>query len=209
MEIDNIAIIVDGPTEKNCLEKCFSKRFNKKPAIRYSPGNGLTYTEEMYAKGVAPSLILLLSKNIYSVFLIPDLERRAKKGKTTIQKFSKDIKSYIIQEILSLAKNSFSEFFLQEIIHVCPSDIMFENWIISDIENVKKSNLIKQTAKQEFFDGQNGSSVISKNMVEGYFYKKTIHAQNMFKHVDITVGVENSPSFSTFITSLDICLNIP
>lgn len=85
MEIDNIAIIVDGPTERNCLEKCFSKLFNKIPAIRYSPGNGLTYSEEMYAKGIAPSLILLLSKNIFSIILIPDLERRAQKGKTTIQ----------------------------------------------------------------------------------------------------------------------------
>lgn len=208
MEINDIAIIVDGPTETGCLEKMFQRFYYKTPAFRYSPGNGLDYTEEMYAKRVVPILIVLLSKNIQSVILIPDLEKRTKKKKTTLGRFSYDIKNCIIREILSKDNCKYSDVFLQERIQVCPSDIMFENWIISDIENIKKSQLIDVGLKQYLYDGQNGSVILSKSMANGLTYKKTVHAKKLFNYVDVNVGITNSPSFNKFILTVKDCLQM-
>lgn len=200
MNIDNIGLIVDGPTEQGALEKMFDRQYQKKTKIRYSNGNGTNYNVDTYAEKVTPTIIMLLKGCTYSIVLIPDLERREKKGKTTLSEFAKDIKNAIIQKIIQ--KGVFKEEDLEQKIFVCPSNIMFENWIISDVEGIKKSGKIKNDSKQDFFDGTNGATQLAKMMTVPK-YKKTIHANGLFQYVDWQSGKNNSPSFSTFLCELE------
>ena len=199
MDITNICIIVDGPTEKGSLEKMFLKNYYKCPSLRYGPGNGESYSELLFAKKIVPLIVFILNKDAHSVIIIPDLEKRARKGRTTIEKFSSEIKTAIIDEIV---KNSnFKKDYLEDVIYVCPSDIMFENWIISDVEGIKQSAIIIDSAKQDYYDGKNGASILD-GMME-FKYKKTRDAQNLFKYVNKEIGISNSPSFRTFIEVLE------
>lgn len=202
MEIDKIGIIVDGPSEVNSLEKLFLKVFYKTPVLRHGPGNGDNYTEELFAKRVIPTIIALLKKDVYMVILTPDIEKRVKKGKTTVENFAKDIKKCIIKEIVKL--EIYNEDYLDKVIFVCPSNIMFENWIISDVEGIKKSKMLKEECCQDFYDGQNGASILNDMMISKY--KKTRDAHNLFKYVDKSSGTNNSPSFKQFMDVLDSLL---
>lgn len=203
MEIDKICIIVDGPTETGSLEKMFYKHYYKCPLLRYGPGNGDSYSELLFAKRIVPLIVFVLSKDAHSVIIIPDLEKRARKGKTTIEMFSSEIKKAIIEEIVKTS--SFKQDYLEEVIFVCPSDIMFENWIISDVEGIKQSKIINENAKQDYYDGKNGANILG-GMME-YKYKKTRDAQNLFKYVNKDIGISNSPSFRAFIEVLEEQLN--
>lgn len=206
MKVNNIAVIVDGPTEEMALKSMFYKKYSAVPIIRYGPGNGNQYSAETYAKKVIPTLIMLLRGSAYSIILIPDLEKRANKGNATIGKFACDIKKLIMQGILSAQK--FKQQEIEQAIFVCPSDIMFENWIISDVEGIKKSGKIKNDIKQECFDGKNGS-VLLDNMMVNTKYKKTIHAANLFKYVCIKTGALNSPSFKSVVETFEKLLSTP
>lgn len=204
MDIDKIGIIVDGPTEEGALKKMFLKQFFKSPLIRFGPGNGENYSVQMFAKRVVPTVIFMLNRCVYSVILIPDLEKRARKGKTTLERFSYDIKKAVIEE--TIKKSSLKKDNLEEVLFVCPSDIMFENWIISDIEGIKNSNRIIAEAKQDFYDGKNGANVLNRIMISNY--KKTVDAQFLFKYVNTQIGITNSPSFCKFITTLNKLLSL-
>ena len=199
MEIDKICIIADGPTETGSLEKMFHKHYYKCPLLRYGPGNGDSYSEMLFAKRIAPLIVFVLTKDAHSVIIIPDLENRARKRKTTIEMFSSKIKKAIIEEIVKTS--SFKQDYLEDVIYVCPSDIMFENWIISDIEGVKRSKIINENAKQDYYDGKNGAHILDDIMK--YKYKKTRDAQNLFKYVNKDIGISNSPSFRCFIEVLE------
>ena len=166
------------------------------PNFRIGPGNGVTFTIEGYAKGVLPTLIYLLSTNVRAVILIPDLEKR----KVEVLKFSTDLKTEIIK--LLLIETSFDEEYLNEVIHICPPDIMFENWIVCDVEGIKENNLlIKANATQADFEGKNGTSELQSIMTTKY--KKTVHAKLLYKKTRDYVSGENSSSYKTFIDSFN------
>lgn len=203
MDIKNIGIIVDGPTESGSLEKMFNKMYYKTPIIRFGPGNGLRYTEVCYAKKVVPLIVFMLSSNVYSLILIPDLEKREKKNKISLMQFAKTLKECVIEEVVKTGR--FQKDYLNGVINVCPSNIMFENWIVSDVEGIKASKLIKDDAEQDYFDGQNGASVLNGIMVEKY--KKTVDAQNLFKYVNSEKGKVFSPSFNEFMKVFADLLN--
>lgn len=203
MDIKNIGIIVDGPTESCSLEKMFNKLYYKTPFIKFGPGNGLHYTEDCYAKKIAPTITVLLNRNVYSIILIPDLERREKKKKTSLSQFAKTLKECVVAEVLK--SGQFSEDYLNDVIRVCPSNIMFENWIVADVEGIKASKLLKEDAEQDYYDGQNGASILDDMMVEKY--KKTVDAQNLFKYVDSERGKVFSASFNEFMRVFDELLN--
>ncbi|MBP5366614.1 MAG: hypothetical protein J6Y82_11980 [Bacteroidales bacterium] len=204
MDIRNIGIIVDGPTEKDSLENMFYKVYHKTPVIRYGPGNGLQYTEECYAKKVVPLIVFLLSGNVYSLILIPDLEKREKKNRITLIQFAKKMKECVVADIVKTGL--FHEDYLNGVINVCPSNIMFENWILSDVEGIKASKLINDDAEQDYYDGRNGASLLNDMMVDKS-YKKTRDAQNLFKYVDSEIGKGFSRSFNEFMRVFDELLN--
>ncbi|PAC29229.1 hypothetical protein [Flectobacillus sp. BAB-3569] len=191
MSLKHIALIVDGPTEEGSIRAKFNMLYQCCPEIRNGPGNGTTFSIEGYAKGVLPTLILLLKTDVRAIILIPDLEKRREKAPN----FSKKMKAAISK--LLLADPNFSPQYIDETIYVCPPDIMFENWIISDVEGIKNcTELIKVESVQDKFDGKNGSSQLQKIMRTKY--KKTVHAKQLFKKTRESESADNSPSFSEF-----------
>lgn len=205
MNIKNIGIIVDGYTEKESIKKWYKKSNINSPTIRYSPGNGIDFTEQTYAKQVTPTIIALLSQSIRFLVFIPDLEKREKKGRTTIQKFSLNLKNEIIKAVRCRNSN-YTEVYLNNIIFVCPSNIMFENWIISDVEGIKKLKIIKPSVSQGDFDGKNGASILNKMMT--IQYKKTVHGYELFKNVCSIRGSQYSPSFKSFNDTIKDLLSL-
>jgi hypothetical protein len=196
MSLKNIAIIVDGPTEEGSLRTKFQMTYYDCPNFRFGPGNGITFTIEGYAKGVKPTLIYLLNSNVRAFILIPDLEKR----KVDISDFSISLKSEIIK--LLLVETDFNEEFLTEVIHICPPNIMFENWIVSDVEGIKKNNnLIKTDANQAEFEGKNGTSELQRIMTTKY--KKTVHAKMFYKKTRDNISSDNSSSFNVFIDNFN------
>ena len=201
MKIEEIAIFVDGKSEKLSLESHFKKYYGKSPKLVSGPGNGIKYSAELYAKRIAGDVVTVLNSSSHTVILVPDLEKREAKQNINCSKFGEQIKSAVIREIISIAKVQFKEEYLQEVIYVCPSDIMFENWIVCDIKGTEQSKLYNRTLAQSCFDGQNGANIIGKLMHPNK-YKKVVHAYMLFKNVDPNIGISNSPSFECFISTI-------
>ncbi|PRY10121.1 hypothetical protein CLV24_11538 [Pontibacter ummariensis] len=186
--------IVDGPTEIGALQSKFKKQYYDCPEIRKGPGNGLDFSIQGYTKGVLPTIKLALTSNIRAVILLPDLERR----KETFRSFSDKLKASIIEALLECTKLSKDS--LQDTIFVCPPDIMFENWIVCDIEGIRASKFINDDAIQDYYDGKNGASILDKLM--NTQYKKTVHGPLLFKSIREEVGIAYSNSFNDFIECL-------
>jgi len=201
MSLKNIAIIVDGQTEESSLRKRFEMIYQDCPILRLGPGNGNTYTIEGYAKGVLPTLIYLLSSSVRAIILIPDLEKR----KVKVELFSENLKNEIINQLI-IANGNLKKEFLTDIIKVCPPNIMFENWIISDVISIKANNpLIDPNANQKKFDGKNGTSELQKIMTTKY--KKTVHAKDLFKKTEDLASSQNSSSYNYFRQNFDELFN--
>lgn len=193
MSLKRIALIVDGPTEEGSIRAKFNMIYCECPEIRNGPGNGIKFSIEGYSKGVLPTLKLLLKTDIRAIILLPDLEKR----KISADTFSKQLRQEVIKSLL--IDSAFTNEYLYEVIHVCPPDIMFENWIISDIDGIKScTDLIKEDSVQGKYDGKNGSSELQKTMKTRY--KKSVHAKQLFKKTREVESVKNSPSFEKFQT---------
>lgn len=192
MSLKNIALIVDGPTEETSLRKKFEMIYYDCPNLRIGPGNGVTYTTEGYAKGVLPTLVFLLKSNVRAIILIPDLEKR----KVSPEIFSLNLKHEIIKLLITSTKHD--KDYLEDIIRVCPPNIMFENWIVSDVVNIMDANpLINPNSTQKDYEGKNGTSELQKMMTTKY--KKTVHAQSFFKKTNDNISSVNSNSFKVFM----------
>lgn len=188
-------MIVDGPTEEGAIRAKFNKLYNYSPGFRQGPGNGINYSVKGYINGVLPTVINLLSSDTKMIILLPDLEKR----KTSILNFSNEIKKGLINEILK--KTKYSETNLEKVIKVCPSNIMFENWIISDVEGIKtKGKLIKINSEQQSYDGKNGTKELEKIMSTKY--KKTVHGKMLFKATRNDESAKNSPSYKLFVDAI-------
>lgn len=194
MSLRNIALIVDGPTEEGSFRTKFEMNFYDCPNIRIGPGNGIHFTTQGYAKGVLPTIKFLLSSSIRAIILIPDLEKR----KEEPINFGNELKFEIIKLLIN--ESNFKKDYLNEVLHVCPPNIMFENWILSDIEGIKINSLINSDTIQKSFDGKNGSTELQRIMTTKY--KKTVHAKQLFKITRDEVNCINSLSFKTFHESL-------
>jgi hypothetical protein len=72
---------------------------------------------------------------------------------------------------------------------------MLENWIIADWKLISES-----IEKPEITDSLSGSSIIKKHKGS---YGKTTDGVELFTNADPTVIYQNSPSFRTFIDSLE------
>lgn len=199
MELSKIAIFVDGPTEEGALKAKFCKDYSgQHPEFRYGPGNGVDYAVQGYANNVASKIIFDLNRNIHVVVLIPDLEKRVQKHNIDCNSFAVQIKEAVVATIA--AKGHFSEEYLNTVIFVCPSDIMFENWIVCDVQGIKSHELIKDDSKQEIYEGMNGASILNEMMTEKY--KKTVHAKILYKQIDSSRGTMHSQSYSIFTNTV-------
>ena len=204
MTIDKIMLFVDGPTEQGAFENKFRMMYNgKSPRFAINPGNGLYYPINTFARLIAPNIIVALKSSFRCIMVVTDLEKCEKKFKISCNDLEVNIKQSIINEIIKTS--SFKQEYLNEVIYVCASNIMFENWIVCDLENIKSSKLIKDGVAQDFYDVQNGSSLLNGMMTCPY--KKTVHAKMLFKKVRDDVGRSYSPSYSNFMTSIEKILN--
>jgi hypothetical protein len=195
-----MAFIVDGPTEEKSLKDKFQKDFNCVPQFRYGPGNGRSYPILGLAKGLAPILVGIFRTNVKIVFIIPDFERR----KESIDKFAKDLKTAVITE--TAAKLNKSDTDLNEKIIVIPSNIMFENWILADIDGLKTTGLINENAVQLDYEGKHGSAEL-KQIMTSKNYKKTVHASILFKKIRNEIARNNSVSYSHLLDNLSDLIN--
>jgi hypothetical protein len=197
--LNKLLLIVDGLSEEGALRSRFNMIYQNCPEIRHGPGNGIDYNEIGYAEGVLPTLIKGLSFNARAIILIPDLEKRSKRN-ISYENFSKNIKTECIKKLVS--KTKFKKDHLEKTIFVCPPDIMFENWIVSDIHALSLScELFDSEVEQEDFDGRNGAAILKRNM--NCKYKKSVHARKLFNRTDFNNSRANSRSFSNFIDKFE------
>lgn len=193
--MNKLLLIVDGPTEIGALKAKFYHLYNECPEIRLGPGNGISYKIEGYAKGVLPNLQFNLKLNSQAIILMPDFEKRT----GSISDFEAEIKNQVIEKLVETGEFSTED--LLDRIFVCCPNIMFENWIIADVEGIKScTDLINDNFEQELFDGHNGSSILKKNMKLAY--KKTTHGKKLFKRVRDKTASENSESYMAFATKI-------
>mgnify|MGYP000176835873 CR=1 FL=1 len=192
MSLERLLIVVDGQTEESSLRKRFYKDYNECPKIRLGPGNGKDYSISGYVKGVLPTLIFELSLSTRAIILIPDFEKR----KMKYENFRDNLKKECVKELSNQTK--FKKEDLENQIFVCPPNIMFENWIVSDIKSISvESSEFENEIEQENFEGKNGTSILEKNM--NCKYKKTVHGSKFFKKTDFKISVINSSSFKEFL----------
>jgi hypothetical protein len=168
------AFIVDGFTEKLILGKiCPGK------PVRRTDLNGKHVTIKAIANKIS-SLIRLLNNKYYPIIIVIDREDR--EGNCT----------EIIKELREELTEKGHE---NDDIRINVADKMLENWIIADWSVITETE-----NKPETTDGLRGSSVIKKHKGT---YGKTTDGVDLFTKANPSIIYKNSPSFKTFIDSLD------
>lgn len=186
IDLNKTLFIVDGLTEINSLKEKFQKEFSIKGNFRKAPCNGRDVSVEGYVSSISGILHVELNNSYTKIICILDKEKR----RQTAFKLSQCIKN----EIINLLKEKVNEDELNEKIHVIVADTCFENWIVADIAGIKQTNMVLPSAKQDYFDGKSGVSLLKKILKVPY--KKTIHAQLLFKKVSFDTASVYSSSFN-------------
>jgi hypothetical protein len=196
IDIAKTLFIVDGQTEICSIRSKFQKEFQITPEMRKSDCNGKAVLVSGYCQKILPMILFATNSSFENVVIIVDLEQR----KVNANKFSNQIKANLtklITENVKFKKNFPLNLF------VCSPNRMFENWIVADVKGIKaKDELIRNDSTQGLFDGKSGTTVLKTMMRQKY--KKTFHAETLFKAVDIGRAKENSPSFLNFCNLLEI-----
>jgi hypothetical protein len=191
IDIQRTLFLVDGQTEILALQSKFNKEFRISPKFRKVDCNGKKVEPEGYANKVAPMIILASSDRFSTFFCILDREKRV----LTAEELASRILTCLQQQLNSILRT------LPSII-ICVPDMMFENWIIADVEGIKKCvTLVKADAQQKNFEGKSGCRYLN-----GFLkvpYKKTLHAETLFKSIRFNNAKLNSKSFAKFINSIE------
>lgn len=184
-----IYFYVDGKCEKAIKDKIDQSQIN--PIFVQRTKNGRDVSLDAIAKECSTLLNSFSSLGQAHIFII-DKEKR-------IDKTSTSMESALETSIKGLSKSTFD---------LVVTDIMFENWILADIENVsqKNSTFLKTTANDSTHEGKNGSAILDelwKSKTDNYSSDKITNSKKLFKHVRPTVGSTYSQSFKKFITILN------
>jgi hypothetical protein len=195
IDLLHTVFLVDGQTEIDSIRQKIQKDFGITTFFRKVGCNGKNVTPEGYSSKAAPILFEAMNSSFTSIICILDREERS----LAATALEDAVKKELIAKMASYSSINISD--LESKLSVCVTDIMFENWILADIEGIKeKRDLIKSTAIQEFYDGRNGSSLL-KNIMH-VNYKKIFHSVTLFKAVRFNVAKDNSPSFNRLYDSL-------
>jgi len=168
------AFIVDGFTEKLIINQVCPGN-----PIRRTDLNGKSVTIKAIANKIS-SLIRLLNNKHYPIIVVIDRENRLEDCATIVDNLKKE-----------LIENGHEN----EDIRISVADKMIENWIIADwklIDDIKN--------KPEVTDSLNGSSEIKKKLGS---YGKTTDGVNLFLKANPSIIYNNSPSFKSFIDTLE------
>lgn len=192
IDIKKTIFLVDGPTEIRAIREKFKKETNEVPNLRKVGCNGKSVSAQGYANAAYGTLILALRSYYTCIICILDRERRPQSP----IKLSCSVKEAIVNQVCSTTKYRLDD--VKRKLYVCVPDIMFENWIVSDVEGIKRHvDFIKGGSKQKYYDGKSGASVL-KGMMK-VPYKKTLHGPVLFKATNFSTSKKNSPSFKGFI----------
>ena len=180
-----IGLIFDGETEKKAIPSRLCQKTCKfHPLKRKINGNAATL------RGISRECIKFLSalnrRGVKLSFVIVDREDKQESA------------SEMGQKLTNLIADEYSGHFV-----VVVADMMFENWLVADIEQIKMkySDLIRSEVKNFNRDGKHGEAIIKKAMHPDRF-KKTVHGPKFFKAIRINEAIKNSPSFDYFIGQL-------
>lgn len=194
IDIAKTLFIVDGATETQAFSQKIQKEFKKQANLRSKPCNGVKVKPDAYASAVEGTMKLALRNKFEKIIIIYDLEKR----KSNALIFSENLKKAIVSKLIS--GSSFKKNDLERKIFVAAPDIMFENWIIADVQSIKSTGLVITDFKQQKYDGEHGAKILNQNMV--CKYKKTIHGPKLFKAIDFKMASQNSNSFNLFYNIL-------
>lgn len=179
-----LVLVVDGKTEKALKSKIDESHCKVRFVQRQH--NGKDVSLQMIATECSKLLNACYTSGT-NIVLIVDRENRS-------------ISDHDMEkELGSIIKKNFTGEF-----QLVVANQMFENWILSDIENVSKSSptLLRETKNSTDHEGSNGTKVLNglwiSNRGEMYASDKISNAQLLFKHVRTHVGVINSVSFKRF-----------
>lgn len=194
INLSKTLFIVDGRTESLSFKDKFQKEFNSTTNFRKAVCNGKSVTAKGYVSAISGTLKLELNNSYIKIICVLDKERR----KMSSLSLAKSIKKEIINQL----NTQFSQKELESKISVVVADTCFENWIIADIEGIKKTNMILPNVIQENYDGKSGVAILKKIM--NIPYKKTIHGPKLFKIVDFDNAIKYSPSFNQLYKTITI-----
>lgn len=191
LDFDRTLFLVDGMTEIKAFRSKFQKEYGiNNVTIMKVDCNGRNVAPDGYANKACPLIRLALSRNCDVVVVVIDKETR----KCSKKKFSKDIYDAILKRLVDDYRMCAVE------VHIVVADIMFENWIVADVEGLKVRSIVRQSVEQSDFDGKNGCAILSKMLKVKY--NKIIHGDLLFKAVNFNRALTNSSSFSNFF---DVC----
>jgi len=181
-----VGLVFDGETE----ERAFPLRLCHKSCDYYKRRrtiNGKSATLDKIANESIDILKALDKRGAEISFLIIDREEKA------LSALDMGI------EITRLINLKYTGQFI-----VIVADIMFENWLVADIENlkVKFPDLFKESALNGNHDGKHGEKIIKENWKGEGKFKKTFHGPQFFKYIRIKEAIKNSPSFDYLISQL-------
>lgn len=189
--------VVDGQTELGALKEKMQKEYNVTINLRKGITNGKTIKNNVYGKALAPIVTVLLTDSFTKIIIVMDKEKR----KQLPENIEKEVKKALIDELLTINIKLHAEE-LKEKIDIVVSNIMFENWILADIIEVKSKNrcFIEKNIMQENYDGIHGTGKLESLMTKPY--KKTIDGPIFFKQIRFEIAKHNSESFNNFYTIL-------
>ena len=126
-----------------------------------------------------------------------DRENRSESAET----YAARVRAATLDALASSTRHSPEE--LQSKLAVCVPDRKFENWIVADVEGIRRcSNLVRSDVEQAEFEGTNGEEALGQLMSQPY--RKTKHAPKLFNHVRFDVASGNSLSFRRFLEAIGL-----
>ena len=182
----HIGLIFDGKTEDKAIPSRLSEK-NCKFHKRIRNVNGKSVTLKRISQQCIRLLNALDKRGVKLSFVIVDKEDR------------QELALQIGKNLTSLIASGYSGHFI-----VVVADIMFENWLVADIESIKAKypHLIKDNVTNSNRDGKHGEGIIQKSWKGDGKFRKTIHGPKFFKAIRIEEASNNSPSFNYFISQL-------
>lgn len=185
----NVAFLVDGKCEKSLIDKLDRRSHNFTPIKRDRNGKSVS------AGAIAAECAKLLeaTTRLYHISIII-IDKEDRHSKTAIQ-----FENEIVSEINRLGNFTFD---------LVVTDIMFENWILSDIENVSTKNpsLLRKESNSINNEGKHGAGVLDGLWIYQsgkYSTDKISNSKTLFKSVRPSEGKLYSNSFGRLMDVLN------
>jgi len=190
IDISKTVFFVDGQSDLKALKAKFQKEYHQTAGFRLVICNGKSVSAAGYANAAVPSIIFASNQCFHNFICIIDKEKR----QGSAINFADSVKSEI-DKLLTLKSVKID-------VKVCCADIMFENWIVADLEGISSHSSITCNTNQSNFDGKNGTALLKSMFKKAY--KKTAHAADLFKCVCLERGRLNSPSLDKLCRTIEI-----